>query len=396
MVFEPNPKKRASGQILNTRLLYLFFFMALGAFFPFITLYYDQIGLSGFQIGTLSALPLIVTSFTSLFWGVLADALRLHRRILSISLLLSACTVYLISKTSQYELLIPIVLIYAFFATPITPLLDTAALDTIETNKGTFGGMRVWGTIGWIVSTSIVGAVIDRFGILWLFYSYIALLGVTFLISLGQPTRGQIPRPPLRQSLRQLLTRRTLFLFLASVFLLAIAMGTSDYFFSLYMDGLGANEGTIGLAWSISASTEIPLMLYSGTLLRTIGVNGMLSFSFITYAIRWLLFSFIQIPAWVLPVQLLQGLGFSTFIVASVTYINDHTPKSLRTTGQSLLNIVSMGLGPIVGALVGGYFYDVVGMAVLFRIITIVTLLGLVVFILARRFKNETGRAGEP
>lgn len=396
MVFEPNPKKRTSGQILNTRLLYLFFFMALGAFFPFITLYYDQIGLSGVQIGTLSALPLIVTSFTSLFWGVLADALRLHRRILSISLLLSACTVYLISKTSQYELLIPIVLIYAFFATPITPLLDTAALDTIETNKGTFGGMRVWGTIGWIVSTSIVGAVIDRFGILWLFYSYIALLGVTFLISLGQPTRGQIPRPPLRQSLRQLLIRRTLFLFLASVFLLAIAMGTSDYFFSLYMDGLGANEGTIGLAWSISASTEIPLMLYSGTLLRTIGVNGMLSFSFITYAIRWLLFSFIQIPVWVLPVQLLQGLGFSTFIVASVTYINDHTPKSLRTTGQSLLNIVSMGLGPIVGALVGGYFYDVLGMAALFRIITIVTLLALGVFIIASRFKNKTGRAGEP
>jgi PPP family 3-phenylpropionic acid transporter len=395
MVFDPNPKKRASGQILNTRLLYLFFFMALGAFFPFITLYYDQIGLSGVQIGTLSALPLIVTSFTSLFWGVLADALRLHRRILSISLLLSACTVYLISRTSQYELLIPIVLIYAFFATPITPLLDTAALDTIETNKGTFGGMRVWGTIGWIVSTSIIGAVINRFGILWLFYSYIALLGVTFLISLGQPTRGQIPRPPLRQSLRQLLTRRTLFFFLASVFLLALAMGTSDYFFSLYMDGLGANEGTIGLAWSISASTEIPLMLYSGTLLRTIGVSGMLSFSFITYAIRWLLFSFIQIPVWVLPVQLLQGLGFSTFIVASVTYINDHTPKSLRTTGQSLLNIVSMGLGPIVGALVGGYFYDVLGMAILFRIITIVTLLGLGVFIIASRFKEGAVRAGE-
>lgn len=396
MVFKPSPKKRTSGQILNTRLLYLFFFMALGAFFPFITLYYDHIGLSGVQIGTLSALPLIVTSFTSLFWGVLADALRLHRRILSISLLLSACTVYLISKTSQYEVLIPIVLIYAFFATPITPLLDTAALDTIETNEGTFGGMRVWGTIGWIVSTSIVGAVIDRFGILWLFYSYIALLGVTFLISLGQPTRGQIHRPPLRQSLRQLLTRRTLFLFLASVFLLAVAMGSSDYFFSLYMDGLGANEGTIGLAWSISASTEIPLMLYSGTLLRTIGVNGMLSFSFITYAIRWLLFSFIQIPVWVLPVQLLQGLGFSTFIVASVTYINDHTPKNLRTTGQALLNIVSMGLGPIVGAVVGGYFYDMVGMAVLFRIITIVTLFGLGVFIIASRFKNETGRAGEP
>jgi PPP family 3-phenylpropionic acid transporter len=172
-------------------------------------------------------------------------------------------------------------------------------------------------------------------------------------------------------------------------------MGTSDYFFSLYMDGLGANEGTIGLAWSISASTEIPVMLYSGTLMRSFGVNGLMSFAFITYAIRWLLFSFIQTPVWVLPAQLLQGLGFSTFIVASVTYINDHAPKSLRTTGQSLLSTVSFGLGPIVGALAGGYFYDMVGVTVLFRIITIVTLLGLGVFILASRLKEDTGRAGE-
>jgi PPP family 3-phenylpropionic acid transporter len=392
MASESNPKNRASIQILRTRLLYLFFYMALGAFFPFITLYYEKIGLSGVQIGTLSALPLIVTSSTSLFWGVLADSLRFHRRILSISLLLTACTVYLISRTSQYELLIPLVLIYAFFATPAMPLLDTVALDTIETNKGTFGGMRVWGTIGWIVSTSIVGMIINRFGILWLFYSYIGLLGVTLFVSLFQPARGQMPRPSLRLSLHQLLTRRTLLFFLFSIFLLAVAMGTSDYYFSLYMDGLGANEGTIGLAWSISASTEIPLMLYSGTLLGTIGVNGMLSFSFITYAIRWLLFSFIQIPGWVLPVQLLQGLGFSTFIVASVTYINDHAPKSLRTTGQSLLSTVSFGLGPIVGALAGGYFYDTVGMTILFRIITVVTLLGLGVFILASRLKEGTGR----
>jgi PPP family 3-phenylpropionic acid transporter len=391
MASEPAPRDQAPGQIRNSSLLYFFYFMALGGFFPFITLYYEQIGLSGVQIGVLSALPLIVTSSTSLLWGVLADVLRLHHRILSISLLLSALTVYLISTTSRYELLIPFVLIYAFFATPIVPLLDTAALDTSESNRATFGGLRVWGTIGWILSTWIVGVLIDRFDILWLFYSYIAFLVVTFLISLYQPTRGQIPHPVIRQGLRQLLTRRTLILFLISVFLLSITVGTVDYFFSLYMDGLGANEGTIGLAWSISATTEIPVMLYSATLMGTVGVNGLLSFAFITYALRWLLFSFIQVPGWVLPVQLLQGLSFSTFLVASVTYINDHTPKSLRTTGQSLLATVSFGLGPIVGALAGGYFYDVVGMTVLFRIITIVALFGLGVFILASRLKENTG-----
>ncbi|HEY42580.1 MAG TPA: MFS transporter [Anaerolineae bacterium] len=385
----PSLRERSSSAVLKSRLLYFSYYMALGAFFPFITLYYERIGLSGVQIGTLSALPLIVTSSTSLLWGMLADTLRLHRRILSLSLLLSAISVYLISRTSQYELLIPIILIYAFFATPTMPLLDTAALDTLETNRGTFGGMRVWGTIGWMVSTWLVGEIINTWGLPWFFYSYIFLLGITFLVSLLQPTRGQILRPPLRQGLRQLLSRRTLLLFLLSVFLLAVTTGTFNYFFSLYMDGLGASEGTIGLAWSLSASTEIPVMVLSETMMNRIGVNGLLSFAFITYAIRWLLFSFIQTPGWVMPVQLLQGLSFATFLVASVTYINDHTPKGLRTTGQSLLSTISFGLGPIVGSLLGGYFYDTVGMIVLFRIITVLTIVGFGVFILATRYKVD-------
>jgi PPP family 3-phenylpropionic acid transporter len=393
MVSGPNSRKWSVSAIVKSRILYFSYYMALGAYFPFITLYYERIGLSGVQIGTLSALPLIVTSSTSLLWGVLADALRLHRRILSISLLSSAICAYLISRTSQYELLIPIILIYAFFVTPIMPLLDTAALDTLETNKGTFGGMRVWGTIGWMISSWLVGEIIDTYGLPSFFYGYIVVIGITFLVSLIQPARGQILRSPLRQGLRQLLSRRTLFLFLLSAFLLAVTTGTFSYFFSLYLHGLGADEGTIGFAWSLSASTEIPVMVLSGALMNRIGVNGLLSFAFITYAVRWLLFSFIHSPAWALPVQLLQGLSFATFLVASITYINNHTPKGLRTTGQSLLTTTYFGLGPIVGALIGGYFYDTVGMIVLFRIITVLTLVGFGVFILATRHKVDTETA---
>ena len=393
MSLRPHIRERSSSAVLKSRLLYFFYYMALGSYFPFITLYYERIGLSGVQIGTLAALPLIVTSSTSLLWGVLADTLRLHRRILSLSLLLSAICAYLISKTSEYELLIPIILIYALFTTPIMPLLDTAALDTLETNKGTFGGMRVWGTIGWMISSWLVGEIIDTHGLPCFFYGYIVIIGITFLVSLFQPTRGQILRSPLRQGLRQLLSRRTLFLFLLSTFLLAVTTGSFAYFFSLYMDGLGADEGTIGFAWSLSASTEIPVMVLSGALMNRIGVNGLLSFAFITYAIRWLLFSFIQSPTWALPVQLLQGLSYATFLVASITYINNHTPKGLRTTGQSLLTTTYLGLGPIVGALVGGYFYDTVGMIVLFRIITVLTIVGFGIFILSTRHKADTETA---
>jgi PPP family 3-phenylpropionic acid transporter len=158
------------------------------------------------------------------------------------------------------------------------------------------------------------------------------------------------------------------------------------------MDGLGAQEGTIGLAWSLSALSEVPVMLLAGIMISQIGANGLLQVAFITYAVRWFAYSSIQSPAWVLPVQLLHGLSFASFQVGGVTFINERTPKGMRTTSQAIFNTVSYGLGPILGAMIGGYFYDTVGFAALFRVLSILTVFGLGVFLIADRIKVDSSK----
>ncbi|MCK4898871.1 MAG: MFS transporter, partial [Anaerolineales bacterium] len=86
-----------------------------------------------------------------------------------------------------------------------------------------------------------------------------------------------------------------------------------------------------------------------------------------------------------LLVQVLHGISYAAFIVGGVTYINERTPEGLSTTAQAIFNVVIFGLGAIVGALLGGYLFDTVGMMTLFRILTLVALLGLLVFWLADR-----------
>jgi cyanate permease len=51
--------------------MYLGYYMAIGAFIPFINLYYARLGLSGEQIGLLAALPVLVTASTSVCGAVL-------------------------------------------------------------------------------------------------------------------------------------------------------------------------------------------------------------------------------------------------------------------------------------------------------------------------------------
>ncbi len=388
--------KITNRSLTNARFLYLFYYMAIGAYLPFINLYFQRIGLTGVQIGTLSAIPLLVMSSTSVIWGGIADLLRMHRRILNISLFLSPIFAYMLSQTTHYPTLVVIVIAFAFFSAPVMPLLDSSALDVVEKFGGTYGGLRVWGTIGWMVSTWSVGALIERFNIYWLFYSYIAFMGLSFFVSLFQPTRIKLLRSSFRLGVRKLTSHPPFVLFLLSIFLLAITMGAVNYFFSLYLDDLGAGEDIIGLAWAISAISEIPVMMLSGTIINRIGARGLLRIAFLTYACRWLIYSFIQAPIWVLGVQLLHGLSFGTFHIGGVTYVNEKTPEGLSTTAQSIFSTVSYGLGPIVGSLVGGYFYDTFGLIILYRILSLVTLMGFIIFLLIKKNRLGIDSNGNP
>lgn len=381
----PDIELKSTFALANTRAMYISFYMAFGAFLPFINLYYERKGLSGVQIGILTAISFLVISIAAPLWGGYADAHNRHRSVFRIALLLSPVAVALLSQANSFLVYIPFVVAYAVFSSPIVPLQDSAALEVAEAHERTFGALRAWGSLGWSISTVLVGVLMQLWGIEWLFYIYIVFMLVTFLFSLFQPARKHVLQSSLRHGLRILLYQREILIFLFSIFLLAVTVGAVSSFLSIYLDGIGAVEGYIGLAFAIAAISEVPVMLYSGRIMRRIGSSGLLKVAFLTFALRWILLSFIDIPVWALLVQVLHGISYAAFIVGGVTYINERTPEGLSTTAQAIFNVVIFGLGAIVGALLGGYLFDTVGMMTLFRILTLVALAGLSVFWLADR-----------
>ncbi len=362
------------------RVLYFGYYMALGALSPYISLYFQRSGLNGLQIGSLSALILTVVSLTTIPWGAIADRFQLHQQILRVALLMVAVFVFLLSQVSSYLLIIPLVIGYALFVAPIVPLLDSSTIAVAKSSGVTFGEVRVGGTIGWIASVWLVGVLVQRFDIRWLFYAYAMSIGCTLLYALWRPIRTGTVAIPVWSKLRVLLTERSVAVFLASVFLVMVANGAVQNFFSLYMDGIGAGESIIGVAWAAAAVSEIPVMMYSGRIMRRIGVTGLLKIAFAVYALRWLLLSFIRDPAWALGVQLLHGLSFAAYLTAGVTYLNEHTPEGLGATAQAVFNVVSFGLAAFIGSLTGGYLYDHGGMILFFRIFSMVAAAGLCLF----------------
>lgn len=385
---DKSSKSLGKRQLNHNRAMYLGYYLAIGAFLPYINLYYERMGLSGVQIGSLAAITVLVGSLAALFLGGMADAFTWQNRILSIALFLCPISVFLLSNATSIQALIIILVLYAFFNSPIIPILDSSALEAAKTYRGNYGNLRLWGTIGWSISTLLVGMLIENFEIRWLFYSYIVFMFFTFVLSLRHSTSMSQVKVPVRQELSQLL-RPHFFIFLLSILLLAVTSGGFHSFFSIYLDGINTSEGMIGLAWTLASLSEIPVMLGAGLIIQKISSGGLLKISFLAYALRWLLLSFISAPFWALLTQLLHGLSFAAFLVGGVTYINQLAPKGLGTTAQAIFNTVSFGLASIIGSLLGGYFYDTLGMSAMFGFFSLIAIFGLFVFYVSDKFREE-------
>ncbi len=375
----------AKGNLLTAQGLYLFYFMALGSLIPFINLYFERSGMSGVQIGVLAALPVLVGAGAAIPLGGFTDAYRLHRLVLRLALILCPAAIFLLSRVDSFAVLIPIISLYAISNSPIVPLLDSSALEVAGQNNKPYGALRLWGSVGWAFSTVLIGYLIQRSGIRLFFSGYIVFIFLAFMVAWFQPPRKEILRSTLGQGLKNLLDNKIFMLFLVSVFIVTLTSGGVMAFFSIYMDAIGAKEGLIGLSWALSALSELPVMAFSGKIIRRIGSKGILTIGIITYIVRWVLFSIISNPYLALLVQLLHGLAFASFLVGSVNYINEHAPTGLSTTALAIFNTIVYGFGSMSGSLIGGYIYDRLGLVALFQIFSLIAVAGLAVFILGQR-----------
>jgi PPP family 3-phenylpropionic acid transporter len=387
-VLDTASERRGSKELTHSRVLYFGYYLAMGAFMPYIYLYYERMGLSGVQIGTLAATTVLVGSSAALILSGIGDAFAWQNRILKIALFLSPIWMFILSKATTLQELIVVIIFYALFSSPIIPILDSSALIAAKTNQANYGSLRLWGTIGWSISTLLVGMLIDKFDIRWLFYGYIVFMTFTFVMSLTHSAQMPRLKASIGHGLNHLL-RPYFFMFLLSILLLSITSGGFLSFFSIYLDGINASEGLIGFAWTLASLSEIPIMLGAGWMIRKISTSGLLKISFLAYALRWLLLSFISTPVLAILTQLLHGLSFAAFLIGGITYIGHLAPEGLNTTAQSIFTSVSFGLASIIGSLLGGYFYDTWGMSAMFRSFSLIAFFGLLIFYLSDRLREK-------
>ncbi|HWV22563.1 MAG TPA: MFS transporter, partial [Thermomicrobiales bacterium] len=151
------------GTAFRIRSGYFWFYAAVGAFTPYISLYYRDLGMTGFQLGILMALPALWTALTGPVWGAVADSLAIHRLLLRSVFLVAAAVALVSTRPTHFVTLLILMSILAASLVPVTPLMDSYAVSEAERRGVSYGSLRVLGSIGYTVMVLVMGGVLgDR------------------------------------------------------------------------------------------------------------------------------------------------------------------------------------------------------------------------------------------
>jgi PPP family 3-phenylpropionic acid transporter len=353
---------------------YFLLFAGMASVSPFLVLYYQELGFSGAQIGLLTGITPLITLLFAPLWSGLADATRRHRLILSLALLSAAVALFVYPLLQVFAIILTVAILLNIALAPINSFADSASLFMLAGKRELYGRIRLGGTLGYGLAASIAGVLVQRHGLSFAFWGCAVLLLLGFVVS-QKLVHGQLKTEQSASGRgRTWLTSPRWLLFLAAAFSGGVALaGLNNYFFP-YMQELGANESTMGLALTVGTLSEIPVLFFGNRFLRRLGSYRLFMWALALTGLRLLLFAASQAPGLVLLIQLLNGLTFPALLMAGVAYAAEHAPAGLSTTAQGLFNAVVFGFGTAVGGFIGGPLLESMGGRGLYLVFGLVVL----------------------
>jgi len=354
---------------------YFLYFGVMGIFLPYFNLYCYHIDFTGFQIGVLSAIRSVALILTPLIWGAMADRFRIRRPIFILCSFVSTSIWAFYLYTTDFWLMLIITVFYGIFYSPIISFLEAFTMDVLGTKKKSYGRVRGWGSIAFIITVIVLGKIIDL-------YSIEIILILIFFGSLAQALVSikipdiQIKKQTSFSSNAKALLKRRVIVFLFCAFLMLVSHGTYYGFYSIHLENLGFGKTFIGISWALASIAEIIVMIKSDSLFKHFSIDNILFFSFMVAVFRWLALSFVTSAAGILFLQIFHAVTYAMFHVSSILYIDSLTPDEAKTLGQSVNNAVTYGLGLMVGFFINGYLFETLGTFTLFMISSLIALSG--------------------
>lgn len=369
-----------SSFYLRLSSFYFWYFAFIGAFAPYFALYLRSIGFSASEIGLLLAVNPVARIFGPNIWGWLADHYRARGLLIRMTAVGTAAVFALVFASTRFGwMFLTLALLNAFWC-GVLPLAESATLSLVGSKVGVYGRVRLWGSVGFVAVVIFAGYLLDYLGI--------EALGPMILILLVLMAASTFPLPRDRQASRHLdhspilsiLRRPEVIALMAGFFLMQVAHGPYNAFYSIHLVEAGYSKTAVGWLWALGVVAEILLFLWLPRLMRRFSLNQILLTSFGCAFVRFLLIAWgVQSLAILLVAQLMHAVTFGAYHSAGVALMHRIFRGRNQARGQAIYTSLGYGLGGTLGTLMAGYVWEHGGAHATFTIAAFAALGALVV-----------------
>ncbi len=364
--------------VVRPAIVYVLLFGSVGAYFPYISVFYREIGLPLGAVGGLMALNAAVGLVAAPAWGALADRTRdLRGPIVLAGLWASLAAAWLAVAREPLAIAAATALLGAG-AAGVGPMLDSLTIERLGERRDRFGRARAWGSAAFIAGALLTGALIDRTGAPGMFLvnapGLLLTSVVAYVLLRGGPSRRRtaIAISPL-EGLAGILRHPSLSVFLVGSVLVWTSVSAVTTFVSVHLVTMGAQGQLVGLVWALGALVEVPLMFLFPTLARRWGVNRLLVVGAVAFAVRSAGWALAGQPLLLVAVAPLGGIGFALFYVGTVGHVARAVPADVQATAQGIFSGTAFSTGSILGSLIGGQLAAALGIPALFGLSAVAT-----------------------
>lgn len=243
---------------------------------------------------------------------------------------------------SIFATLLVIVFLGEFIAAPAPMLTDSGTLGILSGREHQYGRQRLFGSVGWGIGSLLSGAVVtafnscpyeDSINYVACFYVFAGAMILDFFVGLffnfvPAPSKQDVSNME-NEFLRGLKIFYNLKngAFICTLLFLGFSHSLQLSFLFWFLQDIGGTPILFTLIVAVNCLSEVVMFFLATYFVQKIGHDAVLYTGLACYGLRFLLYSYLNEPWWVLPLEALQGFTYGGVWTASVAYVGPQPGK---------------------------------------------------------------------
>ena len=372
----------------------------------------NTLGLNGVQIGAMYSLLPLATIIAPFFGGQLADRYVSTEKLIAFLQFTGGIFLIIMSRIESYGALMALMFAYCLLYAPTFALTNSIAMINLDDTERDFGPVRVGGTLGWIAAG--LGLSAWRYTSLRatgdIFAGDMLLLAGIVSLFMGVQSLSLPHTPPQKDGVNpwaflealKMLKDKNFAILIAIAFIVSTELQfyyilTAPF---LVSDAVGVSQQSVTAVMTLAQFAEIFVMAFMlPVFMKRYGIRTTMIIGIIAWPIRYIIFA-IGDPNWLVISSLtLHGFCYVFFFTASMVYVDKAAPRDIRASAQSMIALVTLGFGNLVGSFFTGWISDlftvdgITNWRGVFIVPTVLTMLAALLMVF---FKDTVRRSSVP